>query len=356
MIQLFNQTWDKAALLSRVGRIDQLAGIRLVEALEGKARGCRLLDVWTGSGLRFQVNADRALDLTFCEFQGIPVAWCSPAGEVHPSFYEPEGFGWLRSFTGGLLTTCGLDQFGVPSEDEGQSFGLHGRISNTPADSLSQRSYWDGETYRLEISAVIRQAALFRENLVLRRKITTSLGASRIQIEDTVTNEGFEATPHMILYHFNLGFPLVSEYSHLQLNTQETLPRDEEALRGLAEWDRFQPPTPGYREQVFIHRPIPDPSGKATVAFHNPRLGLCVRWQYSTASLPYLMEWKMMGMGAYVVGVEPANCNGLGGRAATRMKGELPILQPGESRTYQIDFEVIPTKEGMEAAHEPDGD
>lgn len=349
MIQLFNQSWEKAALLSRVGQMEQLAGIRLVEAIEGKARGCRLLDVWTGSGLRFQVDADRALDLSFCEFQGLPLAWRSPAGEVHPAFYEPEGFGWLRSFAGGLLTTCGLDQFGVPSEDKGISFGLHGRISNTPAESLSQRSYWDGETYRLEISAVIRQAALFRENLVLLRKITTSLGASRIQIEDVVTNEGFEETPHMILYHFNLGFPLVSEHSHLKLTSQETLPRDEEALVGLAQWDRFQPPTPGYREQVFIHRPIPDPSGKTTVEFHNPGLGVCVRWQYPAASLPYLMEWKMMGMGAYVVGIEPANCNGLGGRAATREKRALPLLQPGESRTYQIDFEVMRTGETMEA-------
>jgi hypothetical protein len=92
--------------------MEQIAGIRLVEASEGRARGCRLLDVWTGSGLRFQANADRALDLSYCEFQGLPLAWRSPAGDVHPSYYEPEGLGWLRSFAGGLLTTCGLDQFG----------------------------------------------------------------------------------------------------------------------------------------------------------------------------------------------------------------------------------------------------
>lgn len=349
MIHLFNQPWEKAALLSRVGQMEQLAGIRLIEAADGKARGCRLFDVWTGGGLRFQVNADRALDLSACEFQGLPLAWRSQAGDVHPAFYEPEGFGWLRSFAGGLLTTCGLDQFGVPSEDAGRSFGLHGRISNTPAESLSQQSYWDGETYRLEISAVIRQAALFRETLVLQRKITTSLGASHIRIEDVVTNEGFEEAPHMILYHFNLGFPLVSEHGRLKLASQETFPRDEEARRGLAEWDRFQPPTPGYREQVFIHRPIPDSAGKTTVEFHNPRLGVCVRWRYPQASLPYLMEWKMMGMGAYVVGVEPANCNGLGGRAASREKGELPMLQPGESRTYQIDFEVVRIEQAPEA-------
>ena len=55
----------------------------------------------------------------------------------------------------------------------------------------------------------------------------------------------------------------------------------------------------------------------------NPQIGIGVRWTYPTANLPYLMEWKMMGNGTYVVGVEPANCNGLGGRAATRSSGPL---------------------------------
>jgi hypothetical protein len=53
------------------------------------------------------------------------------------------------------------------------------------------------------------------------------------------------------------------------------------------------------------------------------------------------MEWKMMDEGAYVVGVEPANCNGLGGREATRELGQLLILESGESHNYQIVLEII---------------
>ena len=86
MIKLFNREWNKAELLRRVGRMDQLAGVRLVEATDGKARGSRLLDVWTGTGLRFQVNADRALDISSCDFKGIPLSWRSPAGDVHPAY------------------------------------------------------------------------------------------------------------------------------------------------------------------------------------------------------------------------------------------------------------------------------
>jgi hypothetical protein len=348
MVKLFNQEWSKAELLSRVGQMEQLAGIRLVEAGEGKARGCRLLDVWTGSGLRFQVNADRALDFCYCEFQGLPLAWRSPAGDVHPSYYEPEGLGWLRTFSGGLLTTCGLDQFGLPSEDGGKAYGLHGRVSNLPATQVNHRAYWNGDEYQLQISGEIRQAALFAENLVLRRIISTSLGSNRIRIDDVVTNEGFERSPHMLLYHFNLGFPLVSESTCLHLTSDETLARDEVALPGLPDWNRFQAPTPGYQEQVFIHRPSSDQAGRTTIELHNPKVGIGLRWQYATDTLPYLMEWKMMGEGAYVVGIEPANCDGLGGRAATRAKGALPMLEPGESRAYHITLEVI----GFEAKKE----
>jgi hypothetical protein len=341
MITLFNREWRKAELLRRVGHMDQLAGIRLLEAGDGKARGCRMLEVWTGTGLRFLVNAERALDISSFDFKGNPLSWRSAVGDVHPAYYEPQGLGWLRSFPGGLLTTCGLDQFGPPCQDGGADLGLHGRISNLPACQVNYRTFWTGDDYNLEITAEVRQAVLFGENLVLRRRIATALGSNRICIEDNITNEGFESAPHMLLYHFNLGFPLVSENSQLHLQSEETLPRDATAQGGLAEWDRFQPPTPGYQEQVFIHRPVADKQGITTVEFNNPQMGLGLRWAYGTANLPYLMEWKMMAEGAYVVGIEPANCYGLGGRAATRELGQLPVLEAGGSREYHLDIEVI---------------
>ena len=341
MTILFEREWSKAELLKRVGRMDQLAGISLLEAADGKARGCRMLDVWTGTGLRFRVNAERALDISSCDFKGLPLGWRSPAGDVHPAFYEPEELGWLRSFPGGLLATCGLDQFGSPSQEAGAKFGLHGRIGNSPSSQVNQRAFWDGDEYRLEISAETRQAALFCEALVLRRRISTALGSNCIRIEDVVTNEGFQPAPHMLLYHFNLGFPLVSEQTRLNLQAAETQPRDAVAQGGIAEWNRFQPPTPGYQEQVFIHQPVAGENGLTQVELRNPQLGLGLRWTYKTDELPYLMEWKMMGEGAYVVGVEPANCKGLGGRAATREAGQLPVLAPGESRSYSMALEVV---------------
>ena len=352
MVKIFNREWSKAELMRRVGQMDQLAGIQLLEAGDGKARGSRILNVWTGTGLRFQVNAERALDLTSCDFKGIPLAWRSPAGDVHPAFFEPQGLGWLRSFPGGLLATCGLDQYGPPSQEAGAEFGLHGRISNQPASKVNYRTYWDGEDYKLEISGETRQAALFSENLVLQRRIATALGSNHIVVEDVVTNDGFQPAPFMLLYHFNMGFPLVSEDTRLKLNFEETLARDAIAQGGLAEWDRTQAPTAGYKEQVFIHRPQAQKNGLTSIELLNAQMHLGVRWTYKTAELPYLMEWKMMGEGAYVLGVEPSNCNGLGGRAATREAGQLPILAPGESRCFHIDVEILHNDQFKEDVNE----
>jgi hypothetical protein len=354
MPTLFDREWSKAELMRHVGAMDQLAGIRLVEAGDGKGRGCRMLDTWTGTGFRFMVNADRALDITNCEYKGIPIAWHSPSGNAHPAFYEPHGLGWLRSFPGGMMVTCGLDQFGSPAQDGGVELGLHGRISNLPATQVNTRTFWDGEEYKLEISGEIRQAALFFENLVLQRRITTALGSKSLRIEDVVTNDGFEPSPHMILYHFNLGFPIVSEYTQLHLQAKSTQPRDADAQVGLENWEHFQLPTPGYREQVFIHRPRVDRDGNATVVLNNPQMGSGVRWTYDATALPYLMEWKMMGEGAYVVGIEPANCIGTGGRAATREMGQLPVIKPGESRHYSIELEVISSQHRDAMKIDPD--
>jgi hypothetical protein len=321
--------------------MDQVAGIKLFEAADGLGRGCRILQVWTGSGLDFTVTADRALDISACRFKGIPLAWASSVGVVHPAHYEPEGLGWLRSFPGGLLATCGLDQFGAPSSDAGEALGLHGRVSNLPARCVGYRTYWTEDDYELEITGEVRQTRVFGENLVLRRRISTQLGSSRIRIADVVTNEGFSPQPHMILYHFNLGFPLVSEDARLHLDAEQTIPRDEDAAAGLTDWSRFHPPTARYREQVFRHVPTADEGGQVQVELENPTLGIGLRWSYDRTSLPHLFQWKMMGQGTYVLGIEPANSSGVEGRAIARQRGDLPHLEPGEARRYTLEVEVI---------------
>ena len=341
MAVLVHRNWTRQELLQRVGHVDQIAGIKLAEAADGLERGTRMLQVWTGSGLCFTVQADRALDISACNYKSMSLAWASPVGVVHPAYYESEGLGWLRSFPGGLLATCGLDHYGAPCHDAGEALGLHGRVGNLPARSVGYRTQWVEDEYELEITGEVRQTRVFGENLVLRRRISTRLGSSKIRIEDLVANEGFTPHPHMILYHFNLGFPLVGEDSRVHLEAEQTIARDADAEAGLADWMNLQSPTAGYREQVFRHVLKADAHGKAHVEVENPALGLGLRWTYDKASLPHLFQWKMMGEGTYVLGIEPGNSSGIEGRATARQRDDLPHLQPGESRRYVLELEVV---------------
>jgi hypothetical protein len=113
------------------------------------------------------------------------------------------------------------------------------------------------------------------------------------------------------------------------------------AAAGIADWNRFEAPTPGYVEQVFHHNPTADEEGQSCVELVNPGVGLTLRWTYRQESLPHLFQWKMMGEGAYVLGIEPANSSGIDGRAAARETGDLPVLAPGESQKYDIVFEIV---------------
>ncbi|NLE43870.1 MAG: aldose 1-epimerase family protein [Chloroflexi bacterium] len=337
--------WSRTRLLQHVGHIDQVAGVRLVEAMDGLAQGSRVAHVWTGTGLDFDVIADRALDVARCSYRGVPLAWMSPTGYVHPAYYSARGEDWLRSYQGGLFTTCGLDHFGSSVSVGRHDYPLHGRIGNLPARLVECRSGWkptpDGsEKYCIEVEGEVRQTRVFGEHVVMRRCITTTLGSNRIRIDDTVTNEGFAPQRHMIAYHFNIGYPLVSEDSRLIAEVEMTIPHDEESARGLNAWHELQPPTAHYTEQNFWHMPTSRGDGSVQVELVNPALGLGLRWSYLQHELPVLLQWKMMGEGLYLMGIEPCNTTGATGNAAVEPEALLH-LAPQESCHYGIDIEVI---------------
>ena len=67
-------------------------------------------------------------------------------------------------------------------------------------------------------------SALFGENMrACAGASPPGWAVSRLVVEDAVTNEGYETTPHMLLYHCNLGYPVLSEDSELLIN--DTVPR-----------------------------------------------------------------------------------------------------------------------------------
>ena len=340
-MDLYGRFLTGPELRRRVGRLEQVAGVEPLVLDDGPARGVRAVRVRTGSGLSFLVLADRGMDLGAAEYGGVPLSWLSPTGVVAPYYYEPLGEGWLRSFHGGLLVTCGLQNVGLP----GETAGLHGRISNTPASNVSHEVRWDERGFVLEARGEVRESRVFGANLVLRRTICTRLGQSRISIEDSVENEGFEPEPLMLLYHINLGWPLLDETSRLAGpgGGEPPEPRDEEARGGLETWDRFAGPTPGFRERVYYHRPVAGADGWTEARLENTALagGLAFSVRFRPEELPEFVQWTMTGEGAYVLGLEPATCR-VGGYEVEEAAGRVIQLEPGEVRRYRLEIEVSP--------------
>src|SRR5262245_52837118 len=101
MPELFGTRYTRAELHRRVGRVEQVAGVRLVTIGDGLARGVRVLEFRTGTGFAFDVLVDRSFDVGRCELGGRPLSWLSGAGVVGPWYYEPDGWGWFRAWGGG---------------------------------------------------------------------------------------------------------------------------------------------------------------------------------------------------------------------------------------------------------------
>ncbi len=349
MPTLFGRDVGKDDPLKRTGGLAQVAGIRMMTLADGAESGVRIADVRTGSGLRFQVTLDRGMDLSVAEYRGIPLAYRSPAGDVHPSRFEPGGRGWLRTFPGGLMTGCGMTYAGAPCSDEGQDLGLHGRLSHLQASCVSSSERWEGNECVLRLSGSVRESAMFGENLVLTRSIEAVVGRSAITIRDNVRNEGHERSPLMMLYHINAGWPLLAPGARLLLGECTTTPRDPAAAAGLAGSRDFSGPEPGFAEQVFYHDCEPDAQGYCAALLENGELGLGLLVRFRHRELPRLAQWKMMGEGTYVMGIEPANC-AVAGRESERRAGTLKFLDPGEEQSFEVGISLLDGKEEIASA------
>ncbi|MDR3375444.1 MAG: DUF4432 family protein [Ancalomicrobiaceae bacterium] len=353
-MHFFGRELSGDQLRRRVGHMSQIAGVRLLTSDNGPSRGVRLLEFRTGTGFSFEVGVDRGFDLGRCEFRGASVAWIPPTMLPAPWYFEDQsGFGWLRTGLGGLNNTCGLVHIGNPEEASvahynfparpTERYGVHDRAALVPAEIVSFGERWVDGDYVLEAVGRVTQAQAYGENLVLTRTYRAALGGAWLSMEDVVENRGFLPTEHMLLYHFNIGYPFVDDGAELIAPTAGA-PRLLFGTADVAEptsWSRFTAPQKDCVQQTFEHHMRPDDNGEVEVAIYNPNLmsGTGVAIRYDHRALPNYIEWRMMGEGQYAVGVEPCT-NGFG-RDSARADGVLITLQPGEARHYRTRLRII---------------
>lgn len=318
-----------------IGNHRQLFEARQYTMTDGKANGTRAVDVWNGAGLHFTVLADRCLDLYTVRYKNRNMCFLTPVGVVAPEYYDDRGIGWLRSFAGGFLTTCGLQNIGR-MDDSDETLSMHGRISNTPAENLCVKL--SPEEDAVEISGIMREGILFGVKLKMERTIKCRAGVDEIEMTDVITNLGYERVPISILYHFNLGYPLISEYAKVVIPAVKTEPRDEHAKEGLGEWDKVLPPQHGWVEMCYYHT-----LSENTFGIDNPGIGTSMRISFeSNGLLDRLVQWRQLGEGDYVTGLEPASCT-LDGRADAVANGSQKYIEAGATyrNTFKITFSEL---------------
>ncbi|MGI3903582.1 MAG: aldose 1-epimerase family protein [Janthinobacterium lividum] len=355
MVEIFGRTLSRLDLARRTGSFAQFAGVRLVTLGDGVERGIRALEFRTGTGLRFTALVDRALDIADCEHKGRAVGWQSPSGFRHPGLHEADGesgLGFLRSFSG-LLVTCGLDHVGFKAEEPSPNYHygpratvshpIHGRIGSVPARLTGYGERWDGDRCTLWCEGLVQQSAVFGEDLHLLRRIEADVGTDEIRIHDRVVNHGFYETPHMVLYHLNVGYPVLDEGSRLLAPITDVVAASHagEAYRRQGVGYRTMPaPLDGFSEQVWEHDLAADAAGRVPYAVVNDALGFGLAVEIVKAQLPTLTEWQHFQAGAYALGLEPGT-NHLPGHAFARERGELIMLRHGEERRYDLTLRVL---------------
>ncbi len=344
-------------LMRRVGRLDQVAGVRLVTLGDGIERGVRVLEFRTGTGFAFDVLVDRSLDVGRCELRGQALSWLSPTGVVGPWFAEPLGLGWFRSWGGGMVVTCGLDHTLLGGTDDAPQFhqlvrpteeyGLHGRIGFMPARLSSYGERWEGDECVLYAEGVVRQAAVYGEAMELRRRIEARVGESRFTIQDEIVNVGFDPTTHMYLYHVNIGWPVVDESSEYLIPAPPGVPVAEYPTR---DYRNLTAPNAGFPEECYEHQVMTERDGRVPVAIVNRKLGLGAYQVYRRDQFPFHTMWRMLGEGVYGVAMEPTT-NRDAGRFDARERGELMYLAPEESRSYELEVGALDGIEAIDAFH-----
>jgi hypothetical protein len=355
MVRLYGRDMSRVDVAAHAGDLTQFAGVRLMTLGDGLERGIRMLEFRTGSGLRFTVLVDRAMDIADCEWQGRSIGWHSPSGFRHPGLHEYEGEGglaWMRSFSG-LMVTCGLDHilfmYDAPADNyvygprQAVKQSIHGRVGTIPARLSGYGERWEGDRCILWAEGRVRQATVFGEHLELVRRIEAEVGSNEISISDKVVNLGFYRTPHMYCYHINLAHPVLAEGSRYLAPIRDVV----WAAHAGADYKRQEvgyrtmpAPSNAFHEQVWQHEMAADASGEVPVALVNDALGLGFEVTTCKDQFPCMYQWQNFQSAHYALGIEPST-NHVLGQAAARDRGEMIWLEHGGERNYQSRFRVL---------------
>ena len=291
----------------KISNTRQLCSLTQYRVEGGTMQDLHVTDCTNGK-LRFLLNDSKALDVMQVWFEGENTSFISKNGFV------ARDLPFLKRFEGGMVYTCGLDAVGGV-----EGYEIHGSLHCTPANVTRRECTADG----ILVEGEVRSTALFGDDLVLRRSFYSANGSDSIEIRDTLINEGDSDAEYALLYHINLGYPLLDEGGCIKANAASFTPRNEWAAQHADEWNKFGAPKQNYEEMCYFLD-----MQEGSVRYQNKN-GKCLTLDYDRSTLPCFVLWKSECHGDYAMGLEPATTE-LDDRFTRRR------IAPGE----QIEFRV----------------
>ena len=296
----------------KISNLAQVASLRRYRLAGGKEDGLEVIDCDNGR-LRFLLNVSKALDVMQVYHEGQNISFISKNG------FTRREIPFLSRFEGGMMYTCGLDSAG-----RREGFELHGSFHNIPAEILRAECGEDG----IVVEAVIRDTALFGKELVMHRTIRSAIGEDTLHVVDVLCNEGYRDEEYCLLYHVNVGYPLLDAGAYIETDAEEYFTRSPFAEETAATRFLIEEPIPNQPERCYYLYPK-----TPQVSLVNKALGKAFCLTYSKDTLPSFLEWKSMASGDYALGLEPCTTH-------LDTSFTYRTVKAGESMTFTLDLAV----------------
>lgn len=316
----------------------------------GASDQVEVIEIDTGA-VRATILPGRGMSIWMLEAGGRRFGWNSPvAGPIHPGLvpiFDPSGIGWLEGFDE-LVVRCGLESNGAPEHDDSGHlrYPLHGRIGNLPASALSIE--YDEASGRLEVIGEVLESRLFIKRLRLRSRIRFQAGSANVELLDDVTNDLSKPATMQLLYHINVGAPVLSAGAKLEAPIEVLAPKDTLSAGEIEQWNEFDGPQEGYAERVYFARLRGDDANLTTAMLRSPEGDCGFGITFNVKGLPRFVLWKNTAAESdgYVTGLEPAT-NYPNTRSYEEKQGRVVEIGPGATVAFRVTLHPLISAEAV---------
>jgi len=323
----------------------------------GRREGVDLIEVDNGA-LTFSIVPTRGMGLWKGSYRGLALGWDSPVtdGPVNPAFVNLMnwgGLGWLEGFDE-LLARCGLGNNGAPYVEGSTTYGLHGKVANIPAHYVAVHA----DPGAIAVEGHVDESHLFSTQVRMVTTVSTAPGSTALTVRDEFRNMSDLPQDMQILYHWNFGPPFLGAGSRFAAPAKTVVPRNARAVEGLARFDVYEAPEPGFAEQVYFYELLGAPGAglggpdtRRTLALLRDRDGdKGVVLRFDLAQLPAFTLWKNTGglKSGYVTGLEPGT-NYPNPKPFEKERGRVVTLPPGGTHVAETTLEVLSTRAAVAA-------